>query len=154
MAVIRWDARPRGPRHSHDRQARLLATRRRFASKAAALHTVLFETLPDDVLEREVTVKVLFRSSRVLNLVLGGEPGMTFSARCHLSSTRQGRGLSRLSWAAAAGVIDLGCFVLRGERGHCAMAWYNHRARLNGEPVGDAAYSTVAPAPVAEALRA
>ncbi|MEL7140038.1 MAG: hypothetical protein AAFP67_13355 [Pseudomonadota bacterium] len=145
MTVIDLDARRRRPLQNDSKKSERLTARHRIAGCAADLHTVLFEPLPDDVVEHEVTMAILFRSSRMLNVALGGEAGMTFSARCHMARTRRRHGVARTLWAATETAIDLGCFILRGERGHCAMAFYNHRARLNGDPVGDAAYDRVMP---------
>ncbi len=90
------------------------------------------ETLPDDVLPEEVTVVICFKASLWLNRLLGGAPGMTFSARCHLRANANHP--SRYLWRPIAGVIDLACAMLRGEASHCEAAWLNHRARKSRLP--------------------
>lgn len=90
---------------------------------------LMFDELPDDVRDHEVTVTVFFRSSQILNFLTGGCPQMTFSARCH-RSRRTSRWLAaRLAWTVLALGIDATCAALRGEHEHCATAWTNYTLR-------------------------
>jgi hypothetical protein len=95
----------------------------------ARLRAVAFGELPADVRDCEVTVAALFRASLALNVLLGGEADMTFSARAHLERTRRRGALARAGWHTVAAAIDLACAVTRGECEHCATAWENHLGR-------------------------
>lgn len=96
---------------------------------APVLRSLMTGPLPEDVRACEVTVVALFRASLVLNVLTGGEPGMTFSARCFRARVRAAGPVPRLGWAVAAAGIDAACYLLRGERTHCAAAWRNYRRR-------------------------
>ncbi len=93
------------------------------------LNFLMFDELPDDVRDCEVTVTVFFRSSRILNALTGGSPQMTFSARCHRSRRTSRWLVARLGWTVLALGIDATCAALRGEREHCATAWTNYALR-------------------------
>lgn len=95
----------------------------------STLWTLLTEDLPEDVREAECTVSALFRASRVLNVLTGGEAEMTFSARCWRAKSSSRTVLARGSWTVIVAAIDVACAVLRGEERHCATAWDNHRSR-------------------------
>lgn len=85
--------------------------------------------LPEDVLDEEVTVVVLFKLSVLINRKLGGEPEMTFSARTFIRSDEADYWLKRLVWRFLLMVIDFACAVTRGETAHCEAAWQNHMKR-------------------------
>jgi hypothetical protein len=96
----------------------------------ARVRAIAFDTLPRDVRDCEVTVAALFRASLALNLLLGGEPDMTFSARAHHERTTRRGALARMLWSGVAASIDVACAVSRGECEHCATAWANHLGRF------------------------
>lgn len=102
-----------------------------------SLHHLMTNELPADVRDEEFSVSICFRSSLVLNALTGGDPEMTFSARCHLHHHRAPWVGPWLLWGIACLAIDLACAALRGESEHCATAWQNHCARGQGEAAVD-----------------
>lgn len=115
----------RGRETQHDGQPSLLAT----------LHGLIRDPLPDDVRHCEATTAALFRASQILNLLTGGNPDMTFSARCH-RARRTARFLpARFGWRVAECGIDAVCGILRGEEQHCTVAWINYVTRPRRRPL-------------------
>ncbi len=98
-------------------------------SSLTKVFELLTRELPEDVRGCECSMVVLFRGSQVLNFVSGGNPEMTFSARCHRSRRTSRSIAARAGWSALVIVIDTACGAIRGEVEHCATAWTNYAVR-------------------------
>lgn len=148
-------AGPAAPTGGRRRTARALGMAGAYAARnRRSLGHLLRADLPSDVREEELTVAALFRASLVLNALTGGDPEMTFSARCHRDQERAAGPLSRLAWGVACLAIDLACAVLRGESEHCATAWENHCARVGVAACGPLAADRAPDSPLGPRLGA
>ncbi|WP_141135059.1 hypothetical protein [Puniceibacterium sediminis] len=96
-----------------------------------SLDAAVANAMPENTLEDEFTEAVLFVLSIRLNRLTGGAADMTFSARCHITSTRAQWLPKRMAWGGMRRVIDLYCAAFRGEVLHCETAWYNHQSRVD-----------------------
>ena len=129
MAVLRLGAVDQTHASAPGAQIDLPSGKTATGKTLRTLHSIAVQTLPPDVIECETTFILCFRASQMLNFLSGGKPEMTFSARIWRARYTSRSPMVRLCWLLTVLLVDGACAVMRGERGHCAMAWVNYVRR-------------------------
>lgn len=102
---------------------------RAWGNTTTTFKQIVVGPLPADVSQEEYSTELLFRASMLLNYVTGGQPDMTFSARCFGALLAAKRLHAWLFWRWTGAGIDAFCGAFRGETDHCYTAWKAYHSR-------------------------